>query len=60
MAQVVGAPDSFRVRQGDWRAIYSVEDGDVIVERVGTAKRSIDEHAMAEAGRRDQRCGALE
>jgi mRNA interferase RelE/StbE len=33
-----GEPGSFRVRQGDWRAIYSVEDGDVIVERVGDRK----------------------
>ena len=31
-------PGSFRVRQGDWQAIYSVADGDVIVERVGHRK----------------------
>jgi mRNA-degrading endonuclease RelE of RelBE toxin-antitoxin system len=28
----------FRVRQGDWRAVYSVEEGDVIVERVANRK----------------------
>jgi mRNA-degrading endonuclease RelE of RelBE toxin-antitoxin system len=35
---VSGEPGSFRVRQGDWPAIYSVEDGDVFVERVGDRK----------------------
>lgn len=24
----------FRVRQGDWRAVFSIEDGDVILDRV--------------------------
>jgi mRNA interferase RelE/StbE len=33
-----GQSGSFRVRQGDWRAVYSIEDGDVIVERVGHRK----------------------
>jgi mRNA interferase RelE/StbE len=31
---LVGMPGSFRVRQGDWRAVFSMEDGDVIVDRV--------------------------
>jgi len=31
---LAGAPGSYRVRQGDWRAIFSVEDGDVILDRV--------------------------
>jgi mRNA interferase RelE/StbE len=35
---MTGRPGVFRVRQGDWRAVYSVEDGDVIVERVGNRK----------------------
>ena len=35
---LVGRPGVFRVRQGDWRAVYSIEDGDVIVERVGDRK----------------------
>jgi mRNA interferase RelE/StbE len=34
-----GEASSFRVRQGDWRAVYFVEDGDVIVARVGHRKR---------------------
>ncbi len=47
-----GEPSPFRVRQGDWRAIYSVEDGDVIVERVGDRKGVYrDDCAMAEADR---------
>jgi mRNA interferase RelE/StbE len=29
-----GAPGSYRLRQGSWRAIFSIEDGDVIVDRV--------------------------
>jgi mRNA interferase RelE/StbE len=35
---LVGRPGVFRVRQGDWRAVYSIDDGDVIVERVGDRK----------------------
>ena len=31
---LVGLPGVFRVRQGDWRAVYAVEDGDVVVDRV--------------------------
>ena len=31
---LAGSQGSFRVRQGDWRAVFSVEDGDVIVDRV--------------------------
>jgi mRNA interferase RelE/StbE len=29
-----GSAGSFRVRQGDWRAIFTIEEGDVIVDRV--------------------------
>jgi mRNA-degrading endonuclease RelE of RelBE toxin-antitoxin system len=35
---LVGIQGAFRVRQGDWRATYSWEDGDVIVEQVGHRK----------------------
>lgn len=35
---LVGRGGVFRVRQGDWRAVYSIEDGDVIVERIGNRK----------------------
>jgi len=31
---LVGERGAFRVRQGDWRAVFSIEDGDVIVDRV--------------------------
>ncbi len=31
---LVGEPRVFRVRQGSWRAVFSIEEGDVIVERV--------------------------
>ena len=29
-----GAPGSYRLRQGPWRAVFSIEDGDVILDRV--------------------------
>lgn len=29
-----GAPGSFRLRQGAWRAVFSIEDGHVILDRV--------------------------
>jgi mRNA-degrading endonuclease RelE of RelBE toxin-antitoxin system len=35
---LVGRVGVFRVRQGDSRAVYSIEDGDVIVERIGHRK----------------------
>jgi mRNA-degrading endonuclease RelE of RelBE toxin-antitoxin system len=31
---LVGEPGAFRVRQGNWRALFSIEEGDVIVDRV--------------------------
>jgi mRNA interferase RelE/StbE len=34
VVQLVGEPGVFRVRQGDWRAVFSIEEGDVIVDRV--------------------------
>ena len=34
VSALTGEPGSYRVRQGDWRAVFSVEDGDVIVDRV--------------------------
>ncbi len=38
MTALVGESASFRVRQGDWRAILSVEDGGVILDRVAHRK----------------------
>lgn len=35
---MTGRSGVFRVRQGDWRAVYSVEEGDVVVEQVGNRK----------------------
>jgi mRNA-degrading endonuclease RelE of RelBE toxin-antitoxin system len=34
VVQLVGEPGVFRVRQGDWRAVVSLEEGDLIVDRV--------------------------
>ncbi len=34
VVQLVGEPGVYRVRQGDWRAVFSIEEGDVIVDRV--------------------------
>ncbi|MGO9269954.1 MAG: type II toxin-antitoxin system RelE family toxin [Terriglobia bacterium] len=31
---LAGERGVFRVRQGDWRAVFSIEAGDVIVDRV--------------------------
>jgi mRNA interferase RelE/StbE len=31
---LVGMSGSYRVRQGNWRAVFSIEDGDVIVDLV--------------------------
>ena len=31
---LVGEPGVFRARQGNWRAVFSIEEGDVIVDRV--------------------------
>jgi mRNA interferase RelE/StbE len=31
---LVGETGVFRVRQGNWRAVFSIEEGDVIVDRV--------------------------
>jgi mRNA interferase RelE/StbE len=34
-----GAPSGrFRARQGDWRAIFSIEGADVVVERIGNRR----------------------
>ena len=31
---LTGEEDAYRVRQGDWRAVFRIEDGDVIVDRI--------------------------
>jgi mRNA interferase RelE/StbE len=31
---LTGETATYRVRQGDWRAVFSIENGDVILDRV--------------------------
>ena len=31
---LVGETGVFRLRQGNWRAVFSIEEGDVIVDRI--------------------------
>lgn len=35
VTQLVGQAGVWRLRKGDWRAVYRVREGDVIVDRVG-------------------------
>ena len=34
VTEMVGQPDVWRLRKGDWRAVYRVVDGDVVVARI--------------------------
>lgn len=34
VAALKGAQGTYRLRQGTWRAVFSIEDGDVILDRV--------------------------
>lgn len=34
VAALQGAPGSYRLRQGQWRAVFSIEEGNVILDRV--------------------------
>jgi mRNA-degrading endonuclease RelE of RelBE toxin-antitoxin system len=34
VAALTGASGSYRLRQGDWRAVFSIEGRDVIVDRI--------------------------
>jgi mRNA-degrading endonuclease RelE of RelBE toxin-antitoxin system len=29
-----GEPGAYRLRQGDWRAVFRIENGDVMVDRI--------------------------
>lgn len=31
---LVGEPGTFRLRQGNWRAVFSIEEDDVVLDRV--------------------------
>ncbi|MGI4785034.1 MAG: type II toxin-antitoxin system RelE family toxin [Janthinobacterium lividum] len=33
--EMVGQPGFWRVRQGDWRAIFEIANGDVVVIKIG-------------------------
>jgi len=35
VTQMVGQAGVWRLRKGDWRAVYRIQDGDVILDRVG-------------------------
>jgi mRNA interferase RelE/StbE len=35
VTQLVGQPGVWRLRKGDWRAVFRIYQGDVIVDRVG-------------------------
>ena len=35
VTELVGEPDTWRLRKGDWRAVYTIESGDVVVRHVG-------------------------
>lgn len=34
VTEMVGQPGTWRLRKGDWRAVYRVVEGDVVVDRV--------------------------
>ena len=36
--QMVGQTNAWRVRQGDWRAVYAITEGDVVVTRIAHRK----------------------
>ncbi len=38
VTELVGEPGVWRARKGDWRAIYTVASGDVVVRQVGNRK----------------------
>jgi mRNA-degrading endonuclease RelE of RelBE toxin-antitoxin system len=38
VTELVGADGLWRLRKGDWRAVFRIHQGDVIVDRVGNRK----------------------
>jgi mRNA-degrading endonuclease RelE of RelBE toxin-antitoxin system len=38
VTELVGADGLLRLRKGDWRAVFRIHQGDVIVDRVGNRK----------------------
>jgi len=39
---LVGRPGVFRVRQGDWRALFRIEDADVVLIRVAHRREAYE------------------
>ena len=39
---LVGRPGVFRVRQGDWRALFRIEEADVVVIRVAHRREAYE------------------
>ncbi|MFC4169941.1 type II toxin-antitoxin system RelE family toxin [Teichococcus aestuarii] len=35
-------PGRFRLRQGDWRAVFRIEDAEVVVDRIGHRREVYD------------------
>jgi mRNA interferase RelE/StbE len=35
VTELVGEPGVWRLRKGEWRAVYTIESGDVVVRNVG-------------------------
>ena len=38
VTEMVGEPGAWRLRKGDWRAIFVIEGADVVVTRVGNRR----------------------
>lgn len=38
VTEMVGQPGVWRLRKGDWRAVYAIEGGDIVVIKVGNRK----------------------
>jgi mRNA interferase RelE/StbE len=38
VTEMVGQAGLWRLRKGDWRALYRIVDGDVVVDRVGNRR----------------------
>jgi mRNA interferase RelE/StbE len=38
VTEMIGEPDAWRVRKGDWPAIFVIEGADVVVTRVGNRR----------------------
>jgi mRNA-degrading endonuclease RelE of RelBE toxin-antitoxin system len=39
VSSLAGMEGSYRVRQGDWQAVFSIDNGDVVVNRVAHRRK---------------------